>query len=246
VGGRNRRKLERFAIVTPGRAGSVLLAERLNTHPDIVCEGEILQDRRRLPVQFVARRAAMAGLGGAHAYGFKINAGHFGYQVLREQPGYLGRLAEAGYHLIFLRRRNALAQAISAAVASRTRWHWKRGEVSVYAALEVDPVEVLTMTYLYEENDHYIDTALSALPHLSLTYEEDLQQLDAQQATVDRICALLGLPSAPTWSDQVRYTPPRLADTVSNFDAVADLLGPTRFRHFLADDVGLAWNEERS
>lgn len=226
----------RFALVTTGRTASVLLAERLDTHPDIVCEGEILGDRRRFPLQFVAGHATRAALGGAHAYGFTITCRHFGFQILREEPGYLRRLEKAGYHLIFLRRRNVVAQALSAAIASKTRWHWVAGDRPVFAPLDVDPVEVLTMSYLFEESDQLLATALQGLPHLTIAYEDDLQEQDAQQATVDRICSLLDLASAPTWSDQVRYTPRRLADTVANFDAVADLLAPTRFRRFLDDD----------
>jgi hypothetical protein len=232
-----RRPAQRFAIVTPGRTASVLLVERLNSHPDIVCDDEVLRDRRRLPVQHIAARAAKAGVGGARAYGFRLNSGHFGYQILREQSDFLSRLAVAGSDLIFLRRRNLVVQALSAAIASRTRRHWVAGDRPVFAPLEVDPVEVLTLTYLFEENDHLLETALKDLSHLTITYEDDLQEPDAQQATVDRICSRLGLANAATRSDQVRYTPPRLADTVSNFDAVADLLGPTRFRRFLDDDA---------
>jgi hypothetical protein len=232
-----RRPAQRFAIVTTGRTGSVLLAERLDSHPDIACEGEILGDRRHFPVQFAARRGTRAALGGAQAYGFTINCRHFGYQILREEPGYLRRLATSGYHLIFLRRRNVVAQALSAAIASRTRWHWVAGDRPVFAPFEVDPVEVLTMSYLFEESDQLLVNALQGLPHLTVTYEDDLQEPDAQQATVDRICSLLHLAGAPTWSDQVRYTPRRQADTASNFEAVADLLEPTRFRRFLDDEA---------
>jgi LPS sulfotransferase NodH len=223
----------RFVIVTPGRSGSELLADLLNSHPDITCEAEILQDRLVFPEQFVEGRATKAGLRGAQAYGFKIHCGHFGYQVLRERTEYLRRLSAAGVHLVFLRRNNHLAQAISSTIALRTRWHWRRQDQAEFTALEVDPVEVLMMTYLFEESEQYLANMLADLPHLTLTYEEDLVDSRAQQATVDRICQRLGLGSARAESEHVRFTPKRLSETVANFDAVAELVRPTRFRRFL-------------
>jgi LPS sulfotransferase NodH len=228
----------RFVIVTPGRAGSELLTDLLNSHPDIVCEAEILRERMLWPERFVAGRSTKAGLAGARAFGLKIHCGHFGYQVLRERPDYLRELSESGVRLIFLRRDNLLAQAISSTVARRTRWHWRGADRPEFTALGVDPVEVLMMAYLFEESDQFLQAALDGLPHLTLTYEQDLLDASAQQATVDRICRHLGLPSAPTSSDHVRFTPKRLSDTVANFDAVAAVVAPTRFGRFLDDEPG--------
>lgn len=234
----------RFVIVTPGRSGSELLTDLLNSHPDIVCDAEILRDRVLLPERFVAGRATKARLGGAGAYGFKIHCGHFGYQALRERQDYLSRLSAAGVDIIFLRRRDLLAQAVSSAIASRTRWHWRLQDHATFKPLELDPVEVLMMTYLFEESDQYLRHLLSALPHLTLTYEADLMDPASQQATVDRICDRLGVAHAATSSDHVRFTPRTLAETVANFDELADVIAPTRFRRFLPGGDGHAAESE--
>ena len=230
----------RFVIVTPGRSGSELLTDLLNSHPDIVCEAEILRERLAMPERFIDGRAAKAGLGGAEAYGFKIHCGHFGYQVLRERTQYLSQLSASGAHLVFLRRQNFLAQAISSTIALRTQWHWRQADRASFTAMEVDPVEVLMMTYLFEESDQYLVGRLADLPHLSLVYEDDLVDSVAQQATADRVCDHLGVRRAPTTSDHVRFTPRRLSETVANFDEVAALIRPTRFGRFLDERDGSA------
>jgi hypothetical protein len=236
----------RFVIVTPGRSGSELLTDLLNSHPDIACEAEILRDRLALPEQFVAGRASKAGLGGAQAYGFKVHCGHFGYQVLRERPGFVREMADSGTQVIFLRRENFLAQAISSTIAARTQWHWRQTDAAAFTPLEIDPVEVLMMTYLFEESDHYLATMLDGIAHLSLTYDRDLVDGATQRATTDRICAELGLSPAPTSSDHVRFTPRRLSETIANFDSVADVIRPTRFRPFLdeAHDIDDAESDD--
>ncbi|MGH9123994.1 MAG: hypothetical protein ACRDZ8_04610, partial [Acidimicrobiales bacterium] len=223
----------RFVIVTPGRSGSELLTDLLNSHPQITCDAEILRDRTARPELFVAGRAAKAGLSGARAYGFKIHCGHFGYQFLREHPGYLRQAAATGATLLFLRRRNLLAQAVSSTIARQTRWHWRKQDAPVFTAPELDPVEILMMAYLFEESDAYLASLLSPLPHDTYVYESDLLEPARQRATVQQICAGLGVDEAPTRSDHVRFTPPALADTIANWDAVAELIGSTRFARFL-------------
>jgi LPS sulfotransferase NodH len=222
-----------FVIVTPGRTGSELLVDLLNSHPDIVCEPEILIERRAAPERFAAGRATKAALGGAKAYGFKIHCGHFGYQMLRERSGYLSEVAGEGGTLIFLRRRNQLAQAISSVLAGQTRWHWRRQDGGRFEPLAVDPVEVLMMLALFEESDRFVAGLLETVSHLELTYEDDLAEPAAQQATVDRICREFGLPSVPVSSDFVRLSPRRLQDTVANFDEIVELVRLTRFQRFL-------------
>ncbi len=226
----------RFVIVTPGRTGSELLVELLNSHPDIVCDPEILDQRRVLPDRFVAGRATRAGLSGAKAYGFKLFCGHFGYQPMRDRDEFLRQLSDEGVRLIFLRRENRLDQAVSSVVAAQTRWHWRRQDGGTFAPLTVDAVEVLVMAYLFEESEQYLESILAPLPHLRLVYEDNLIDPAAQQATVDLICADLGLPSALAKSNLVRLTPPRLENVIANFAEVADLVRPTRFGCYL-DEV---------
>jgi len=234
----------RFVIVTAGRTGSDLLAELLNSHPDIVCESEILYQRRLLPERYVAGRAARAGLLGARAYGFKLAAGHGGYQPRASSPTwptppmlarnrFLHQLADDGAQVISLRRNNHLAQAVSLMLAEQTRWHWRREEGATFAPATLDVVHLLSLAYFFEDTEKYLESVVSPLPHLGLVYEDDLIDSGAQQATVDRVCARLGLPTAPASSDLVRLTPKRLEESIANFAEVDALVGRTRFGRYL-------------
>lgn len=227
---------KRFVIVTPGRSGSELLVDLLDSQPRIVCDREILNERRLAPERFVGGRAAKAGMGGAEAYGFKLFCGHFGYQPMRQGDNLVRRLHDQGYEVILLRRENRVAQALSAAIARQTRWHRRQEDGGGFTPIAVDPVEVVVHAFLFEESDAFLETVVADLPHLRFTYEDDLTEPAAQQATVDRICARLGLAAAPATSDLVRLTPRRLGDKVANFDEVARILRTTRFARWL-DDV---------
>ncbi len=43
----------------------------------------------------------------------------------------------------------------------------------------------------------YESWLLNEVPHLSLTYEDNIRDPDAHQKTVDEICSFLGVESAP-------------------------------------------------
>jgi LPS sulfotransferase NodH len=234
----------RFVIVTAGRTGSDLLVDLLNSHPEIICESEILYQRRLMPERYVAGRAARAGLLGARAYGFKLAAGHGGYQpratsstwptpTMQARNRFLRQLADDGAHVIFLRRNNHLAQAVSLMLAEQTRWHWRREEGATFAPATLDVVHLLTLAYFFEDTEKYLESLVAPLPHLGFVYEDDLIDAAAQQATVHLVCDRLGLAAAPASSDLVRLTPMRLKESIANFAEVEALVGRTRFGRYL-------------
>lgn len=229
LGARWFKPAERFVILTSGRTGSALLVDLLDSHPDIVCDPEVLKDPPAYPARFLAGRATLAALGGASAYGFKINRSHLGYLPLTDHDLFLHRLSGDGVHLFRLSRRDALGQAISAVVAPQTQWHWRRGDSAELRPPTVDPAQVLLGLDVMERSERGLDAALASLPHLRFTYEDDLVEPADQQATVDRICTRLALTRVPVSSDLVRRSPRRLEDRVANFDEVVKALRPTRF-----------------
>ena len=226
---------KRFMIVTTGRTGSELLVDLLNSQPGIFCDGEILNDRRLSAQRFVAGRSAKAAMGGAEAYGCKLVQRHFGFQPTFERDDFLRRMHDQGYHLIYLRRENILAQALSAAIGRHGRWHWHQGDKASFTPATIDPVELLGLAFLFDECDQYLQFLLEPLTHLSITYEDDLVGPAAQQATVDRICARLEMASVAGSTKFVRLSPRLLEDRLVNYDEVAAVVGASRFAKYLSD-----------
>ena len=62
-----------LCIATNGRAGSSLLVDLLDAHPQMRCHGEIFEDWHDFPYLLVRGRLRAARLRGLRAYGFKIN-----------------------------------------------------------------------------------------------------------------------------------------------------------------------------
>jgi len=223
----------RFILVTNGRTGSELLVTLLNSHPDIVCEGEILARRVDAPLRYIAGRAAQARLHGASAYGFKVIGPHVRYiQPLRRPDNFYAEMQAEGVHLIRLRRRDILAHAISSTRAqSSGHWHhYTRADGTDFVAPTLDPVQVLAVMLVSEEAEHHLDGRLAGLDVHEFVYEDDLLGPLEQRRTVDAICADLGLPSAPVASDIIKVTPAHPSLGVANYDEICQLLAATRFR----------------
>ena len=146
---------------------------------------------------------------------------------------FVAGLADRGYDIVLLRRRDLLMQALSAAHAVRTKYHFTADDAVSRDAMEVDPERILYLLYAIEEQDRLAASIADAVEHIPLWYEDDLLTTTAQQATIDRLAPLLGYTAAPIRTDLVAGLPPRLHDRVRNLDALEAVLEPTRYQALL-------------
>ena len=230
----------RFVLFGTGRVGSELLMSLLDSHPEIVCDGEILTDERLLmPERFVEWRALLAVRRRARAYGFKVLTSQIRKNPHLPSPAAMfERLARRGDLIILMRRRNLLHVAVSFIEAELTAWHHKATDHTSAPAtgpITVSPVTVLCALNALTESDRWNEEILAGLDHMTIVYEDDLQDAGQQRQTVDAIVERLGLTARPVSSDLVRVSPRRLEDRLANFDEVASLIARTEFAHFLSD-----------
>jgi len=231
----------RFVILTTGRTGSELLASLLDSHPRIVCAGELLKEGRTFPTQYVEARAGMAGLRGMEAYGWKLLLSQYRnpsgtVRGIGDPDTYPARLDAMGYRLILLARRNLVAQAMSSIRAEQTQFHHYRGDRTAFTPTEVDPVTLMAFTWVREAETTALIETIGAVPYLRLTYEDDLLDPACHQDTVDRVCRYLGMDSAPVSSGLVKVAPRGVREMVTNFEEVMELFRDTRYAGYLEDD----------
>lgn len=214
----------RFVIFGQSRAGTTLLQELLNSHPEIQCDGELLnlnqkylanrqgyQLHRRFPLLLIYRQ-----LWAAHrpAYGCKLLVEHLAYVRAT-----LTLLEKIGWKIIHVQRRDVLHQSFSLLVALKTdRWHRQAGE-----ALD-DPLRVqITESELKDEickrqlMRARENKVMKSLSPLSLFYEDNLQQSDDQARTLGRVFDFIGVRPHPVNSSlQPTYERP-YSEIVENY-----------------------------
>lgn len=224
----------RFVIFGQGRSGSTLLVSLLGSHGRTHCDGEILYSRLRFPRAFID---ASAALHRGRIYGFKL----LSYQLrdvqrLARPEAFLRGLGEDGFRILYLRRRNLLRHALSNLYARETEFHRVDGAKKGPARrIDVNVADVLEWIRVSGELASFEQRVLRDLPHLPLTYEDDLETAASQQATADRVFAYLGTETEQVASTMQKVAPRSIADMVVNHEELIAALRDSPHAEFLED-----------
>lgn len=224
----------RFILFGRGRSGTTALVSLLDSLPDLQCDGEVLHNYVPFPRLHVLGRSARGPTSG---YGCKI----LSYQLRDVQTAldtpetFLHTLHEQdGFRVLYLRRANLLRHALSNIRARREGFHQKQSDgPREQTALTVDPEHVVEWMNSSKALRAYERRLLKGIPHLSLTYEEHMQDSSNHQSTVDAVCEYLGIESAPVETEYQKVAPRSLREGVANYDSLAEHIASTEYEKYL-------------
>ncbi len=242
----------RFAILFIGRTGSSHVVSCLNSHPDILCYGEILKankpQNQDLLFDCIERGEALENF--SHwalpdryihdstlaprklaCVGFKSKISD-----VADLSRFRDQLHEGNYRIIYLDRQNLVKRALSG-INSR-RLH---AEHNIYNAVntsqvqgpvEIDPRELLLKIENALASKAQIDTFIGnlKLAKLVLTYE---QLLANESAFFRQLFQFLEVADAPVTGNIYKNTPDDLRLALINYDEVARALAGSPYAHFL-------------
>ncbi len=229
--------IKKFIIFAQGRSGSSLLVDLLNNHPDIKCDGEILNvvhaGKKFFPIFYVKSKAKTYK---EEIYGFKVKL----YQLHGDSKPdqnidpkkFILNLYKSGWKIIYLRRHNIFRQAISGYVAkSRGKWHHQtnKGELAL-SKIKINPDRLLKRLrarekYLCDEKE-----ILKTIPHLEIIYEENL--LKDMEKTMDKIFKYLEVHPYPVRTNLIRTSKDTLQDYIVNYKEIKDYFLNTKYARF--------------
>lgn len=214
----------RFIIFAQGRTGSTLLTSTLDKHPRITCHDEILGVPRLFPIQYMKNLASLSPnfAFGFHAKIYQLEA----WQRITDVNGWLSRLDDEGWKIIYVRRENLVRHVVSNAFARAAgRYHhFKQDTVEKPKEIKI-PVDYLLRSIEWrKENLLKEQLALNGLPFTELVYEKDLETPDKQTKTFHDLQSALEI-------DPIDLTPPLkkavtrpLSELIVNFDEIKDAL----------------------
>ena len=228
---------KRFVIFGKGRSGSTLLVSLINSLEQVHCDNEILHDRVPFPRLYIDACAARSR---SPVYGFKLLSYQLkGVQPIKKPQEFLLNLHQSGYQIIYLKRQNLLRHALSNIYARQKKFHYRVGQVEQEPNIQVSIDEVLQWMANSERLSEYESNLLQDIPCLSLTYEDDLLDRLSHQTTIDKISALLNIPSTPVKTNLAKSTPSQLSNLVTNYDELVEAVTASKYSHFLQSaDLG--------
>lgn len=223
---------EKFVLFGRGRTGSTLLSDLLNSSIEVACDKEIFNRPVSNPWQFLDNRECVFS---NPIYGFKLLSYQLRNFIKPSDPNdFMKYLTEdLGYKVIFLSRSNLLRQTLSKQYSiHRNAWHDK-STTGDHSKMLVD---VRSLIYNLQEGrvlDFYEEEALAGIDHITVTYEDDLKESEAQQLTIARVRDYLGIKGFEAKTNLRKITAPNLEDFIENADELRRALKGTYFHDMI-------------
>ncbi|BAP55707.1 hypothetical protein THII_1410 [Thioploca ingrica] len=227
----------KFVIFGQGRTGSNLVRTLLQSHPQIICQGEVFMRyylKVFMPKFFL--QGQLAKYPSNKVYGFQLQPFHLSFHQV-DGKAFLSHLHNQGWKIIYLKRRNWLHQKISALIAIRkNKWHYRASEAKTDKSPKIhlngnEIIKELEKKGLDYTKDKEM---LDSLPYLEIIYEDDLLTAAQHQPTADKIFAYLNLSSAFV-KTSLQKTPYKISEVIENYEEIANLLGKTQYAQFLEE-----------
>lgn len=231
---------KKFLIYTRGRTGSTVLTDLLNCHPDIFCDYEILnlentKTRIKYPLQFIDSCSKRATMKGKSVYGFKVKIEQFrDDQKIFDIDTLFKKLQNNDWKFIYLKRSNSLQHKISGIISKDTKvFHVKKSEEFQHGKVKIDCQLLLDILNWGEELERMEEENLKTIPHLRITYEEDLLDNSVHQQTANKVFRFLNIKEFPVHTKLKKIIPLDLKEIILNYDEMCEFLKDTKFREYL-------------
>ncbi|QTN38043.1 Nodulation protein H [Cryomorphaceae bacterium] len=228
------RKVEaKFVLFGKGRSGTTLLVSLMNSHPDLFCDGEILNKK---VLQTKNRVRTRERLSPKAVYGFKL----LSYQLrdlqdLPDPKAFLQALIDDGYKLIHLRRENNLRQVLSRLYAEhRMTYHAAKGSQNApLEKMHLDVDDLLVQLGRSASLDRFEAEVLEGLDFLYVSYEKDLEDNTKHPETMRRVFSFLELDYHEPEAALKKITTKKLSGFIANADEVEHALRDSGYQSFL-------------
>lgn len=228
----------KFVIFSQGRTGSNLLESLVNSHPQILCEGEILSHNH---VRVLYPKWYIRGNSLSHAsklvYGFRLQPEQLKFHKLPIED-FFSFLLDEDWKIIYLRRENYLRQILSAKIAiHRKKWHYyssfKNQESKPPQKIEIDVPQLLEEIEAKQEAFYKEKELLQQKSYLEIVYEHDLLNSEKHQETANKVFDYLNLPFVEVETKLQRTPVQNLAEIIHNFQKMEKALKNTKHYHLL-------------
>ena len=234
VSGRYSSPESRFVIFGRGRSGSTLLVRMLDQHNDITCLGELLRCRLMFPEAY---RDRCLNIAPKPVRGFKLLSYQM-TQVMKIAPdsGYLRRMQDDGFRIIYIHRDNYLRLAVSNMFARiRGQFHVDRQSESgaEHQRHYFSPDELLQWMEGARFRTVEEKAFLDGVDHFDVLYERDLECRESQTNTVRKLFAWFGVDCQDVQPSLRQATPRDLNRIIENYDEVVERIGQSDFAKFL-------------
>lgn len=224
---------KKFVIFSLTRTGSKLLSDLIRCNPDVYCDKEIFKRTIPLfPERYIFARASRKS---KPVYGFQLKVQQLLSVKRMDGIEFFRGLPAKGWKIIHIRRQNLLRGAISELIAWKTgKWHRVKDEpLAPLQSVRINCNNLLSILGVRQRLTQQEIEILADLPHLSLSYEDELLSADSHQVTLNKIFKYLDIAQVPVKAYLARTSTDDLSKSVENYNEVVSVLKKTEYAKYL-------------
>lgn len=239
-------KLKYFILITRPRSGSTCLMDLISSHPQILTDCHLFLDYTQALPDFQKEQFVYST---KNIKGFKFLTQPYALDLNSENANLAKKALESLIHkgvpIIYLKRENLLNLAISRLRVKLTgKLHLNPREKSAKInclTLNSENSEnfenLIKLLNLAEKQAKFDQEVLRDLPHISLTYEKDLEKKEYHQETLNKVCQALDLDYIPerhiAKTTYVKIATDKSRDELINYEEMAQIIGKTQYKKYL-------------
>ena len=223
-----------FVVFDIGQSGCMLLANWFQAHSKITFQEDILSQVTRFPRLSVYQHVRHSR---NQVYGFSTTVEQLRQvQRMADPNQFLQDLRRGGCRVIALNRRDALRHAIATLKTYSVNCRFNTADIDPRPSKFTVDVSELIACLKYLDNQRVEAGAiLHEVPHLSLTYEDDLVDPNSHAATAGRLSEFLEIPAIKPVGSPLKLVHQQLADIVDNYDELRAGLKASDYAYLLTN-----------
>jgi len=225
-------KFTPFIVLTRSRTGSSMLISFLDSHPNIIAEGEIFHTIKDNDCLTLLEKVFAQQSPHIKAKGFKI----FYYHPLDDEQSDIWKhlVNIKNLHVIHLKRRNILRTLISRKIAgSQKVWSVKKASnfliPSQSKSIEFNALELEKGFIVTREWEKKGDDLFRNHPLLNVFYEDLVKE---PEESFKKITGFLGVCYVQPSTDLQKQNPEKTTDLLLNFDELKSHFANTEWQQF--------------
>lgn len=220
----------KFFDLLPGTDRQYILQDMLDQHPQLRCEGEIMQKKYLKPYRYIEGKSKIYK---TKAYGFKVLPQQIRIQGFGNSTPFIHYLYNKGWKIIYVRRKNYIRQALSRLIGQQRGRNFRDQKAYNKAPnAKIDYKELkasLNGRYYFRKDEK---KALTGLKYKEVIYERDLFDETNRKKCVSEIYHFLGVdPDFSPKTNFIRSTPEDLSKVIENYDEVLNMLEKLKENH---------------
>ena len=223
-----------FVVFDIGQSGCMMLSKWFNAHESITFQEDILSRPVRFPRMSVYQHVRQSQRA---VYGFNVTVEQLRQVQRMANPNqFLQDLRRGGCRVIALNRRDALRHAIATLKTYSINCRFDAVELNTRSnKVTVDVSELIACLKYLDNQRVEAGAILHDIPHLSLTYEDDLIDINNHLATAERLSSFLEISNIKPVGSAIKLVHQQLADIVTNYDEMCEGIERSDYAYLLTD-----------